>query len=121
MGAACVWRTSSGWAGRRYHISDNKEVFDAEVYAVFQALSIIDQRQESGYRYTAFVDSTSAIERVRSDSIGPGQRFAVAAIEACSRVMSRDSEASIRWVPAHHGVLGDKKADEYVNLVAEGG
>ena len=53
-----------------------------EVYTVYQALSIADQRQESGLRYTLFVDSTAAIERIRSDSIGPGQRFAVAAIES---------------------------------------
>ena len=56
-------------------------MFDAEVYAIFRALSI-DQRQERGHRYTVFVDSTSAIDRARSDSISPGQCFAVTAIEA---------------------------------------
>ena len=120
---ACVWRTHapagglSGWTGRHY-LGNNKEVFDVEVYAIFRALSIIDQRQESGHRCTAFVDSTSATDRISSDSIGPGQRFAVAAIEACTRVLARDNEVSIRWVPAHHGVLGNEKADEYAKAAA---
>ena len=60
----------SGWTGKFFHLGDNKEVFDAEVYAIAQALSVMDQRRGSGRRYTVFVDSTSAIGRVRSDSIG---------------------------------------------------
>ena len=103
-----------------FHLGNNKEVFDAEVYAIFRALSIIDQRQERGHQYTVFVDSTSAIDRVRSDSIGLGQSFAVAAIEACTRIMSRSNEVSVRWAPAHQGVLGNEKADEYAKAVAEG-
>ena len=95
----------SGWASRRYHLGSGKEVFDTEVYTIYQALSVIDQRLWSGHRYTVFVDSAAAIDRVRSDSIGPGQRFAVAAIETCTRVLSRDNDVSIRWAPAHHGVL----------------
>ena len=67
-----------------------------------------------------FVDSTSAIDRIRSDKTGPSQRFSVAAIEACTRVLARHNEASIRWVPAHHGVLGNEKADEYAKAAAEG-
>ena len=91
------------------------------MYVISQALSIIDQRQESGHRYTVFEDSTSAIGRVRSDSIAPGQRFAIAAIETCTRVLARDNEVSIWWVPARHGVLGNEKADEHVKAAAEGG
>ena len=36
------------------------------------------------------------------------------------RVVSRDNGVSIRWVPAHHGALGDEKADEYAKAAAEG-
>ena len=67
VGAACVWRTTGGWDGLCFHLGDNKEVFDAEVHAIYQALEVLDRRQESGRRYTIFVDSTSAIDRVRSD------------------------------------------------------
>lgn len=50
-----------GWTGRRYHLGNNKEVFDAETYAILRALKIFDRRQESGRSYTIFADSTAAI------------------------------------------------------------
>ena len=117
-----MWRTRSpeGWEGRCFHLGDNKEVFDAEVYAIAQAIEVIDQKQERGHQYTIFVDSTSAVDRIRTDAIGPGQSFGIVAIEGCSRVMSRDNEITVRWVPAHHGVPGNEKADEYAKAAAEG-
>ena len=52
VGAACVWKTQEGWTGRRFYLGSNKEVFDAETFAVYQALCAFDQRQERGHRYT---------------------------------------------------------------------
>ena len=95
-------------------------MFGAEVYAIAQAIEVIDQRQERVHQYTIFVDSTSAVGRIRTDAIGLGQSFGIAAIEGCSRVMSRDSEITVRWVPAHNGVPGNEKADEYAKAAAEG-
>ena len=120
VGAACASRIPSGWTGRRYHLGTNKEVFGAEVYAIYRALSIMDQEQRSSHWYTVFVDSTVATEWIRSDSINPGQRFTIATIETCTRLMTRDSEVTVRWVPAHHGVFGNGKADEYAKAAAEG-
>ena len=68
----------------------NKEVFDAEVYTIYRAHSILDRRQESGHRYTLFVDSTAAINRIRSDHTGPGQRFAIA--EVCDQILGRQRD-----------------------------
>ena len=41
-----------GWAGQGYRPGTNKEDFDAEVSAIYIALDILDQRQESCHRYT---------------------------------------------------------------------
>lgn len=68
---------------------------------------------ESGRRCTIFSDSTAAINRVRSDALGPRQRFAVAVSGVCSKITARDNEVSTRWVPAHCKMAGKKKADEY--------
>ena len=119
VGAACVWRTQQGWTGRRYHLGSNK-VFDAEVFAVYRALDVIDQRQETGRRYTVFVDSMSATNRVRDDSLGPGQRFAVAAIEVATRITTRDNSVTVWWVPAHSGAEGNEVADRYAKSAATG-
>ena len=43
VGAACVWKSQEGWTGRRFHLGTNKEVFDAEVLAIYQALSALGQ------------------------------------------------------------------------------
>lgn len=95
VGAACVWRAQDGWTGQRFHLGTNKEVFDAETFAIYRALSTLDRRRESGRQYTVFVDSTSAIARVRNDILGSGQRFAVAAIEVRTRIMTRENRVTI--------------------------
>ena len=119
VGAAYVWQTPEGWAGRRYHLGTNKKASNTEIYAIYQALRAFDQRQESGHRHTIFADSTTAIDRVRTDAIGPYQRFAVASREVCTRVLARENEVAVRWVPAH-GISGNEKADEYARAAAEG-
>ena len=89
-------KSPGGWTGRRFHLGSNKEVFDAEVYAIYQALGTLDQRQEGGHRYTVFMDSTAATDRERGDTIGPGQRFAIVAMEGCSRIGGKDNEVATR-------------------------
>lgn len=106
----------SWWTGRRFHLDTNKEVFGAKVHATYHALSIMDQRQENSQQYTSFVDPTAAVGSIRTDSIGPGQRFAMAAIEACTRLLERGSVVAIRWVPAHRGVPGDGGVGGYAKL-----
>ena len=95
VGAAFVWRSGGRWAGRRFHPGTNKEVFGAEVFAIYQALLWIEG-QGAGGRFIIFADSTAAIERVRMDALGPAQRFAVAAIEACDRIYARGDQIIIR-------------------------
>ena len=55
---------------------------------------------------------------MRTDALGPGQRFAIAAGEVCSLVLARDNEVTIRWVPAHSGAPGNEKADESAKAAA---
>ena len=112
--------TTEGWAGRLYHLGNDKEVFDAETYAIFRVLKEFDRRQESGCRYTIFANSTAAINRIRSDAIGPGQHLARAAVEICSRLVSRDNEVTVLWVPAHVRIAGNEEADRLAKEAAEG-
>ena len=104
---ACFWRLPSGWTGRRFHLRTNKEVFDAERIAIYQDLRVLDRRQESGRQSTALADSAVAIDRVKTNDLGPGQRFAIAATEACDRVPARENGVTIRWLLAHSRVAGN--------------
>lgn len=118
MGAART-RRPKGWVGRRYHLDGNKEVFDAGTYAIFRALKILYQGQKGGRCCTIFADSTAAIDRVGTGAIGPVQQWARAAIEVCSRVMSRDNQVTILWVPAHSGIAGNEEAGRLAKGAAE--
>ena len=43
VGAACVWREGETWSGHRFFLGNNKEVFDAETFAIYQALRSSDE------------------------------------------------------------------------------
>lgn len=61
VGAACAWRSPGGWTGRHYFLGSSKEDFDAGKYAIYRALLIFDQNQESSRQYTVFVNSMTAM------------------------------------------------------------
>ena len=90
-------------------MAKNKEVYDAGVYAIYRTLKIINQRKESG-QHTIFSDSASAVDRARTDSMGPGQRPATATHEVGGHISGRSSATTIRWTPAHQGVEGNEAA-----------
>ena len=119
VGAECAWRTQEGiWEGRRFHLGDNKEVFDAEVFAIYQALRVFESRNRSGRRFAVFSDCQPAIQRVGSDALGLGQCWARAIVEVASRLVASGNEVAIYWVPAHAGVTGNEKADEMAKEAA---
>ena len=65
-----MWKREDGsWTGRRFHLGANKDVFDAEVFAIYQALKAF----EAGHRFAILADSQAAIQRIRTDAAGPGQ------------------------------------------------
>ena len=96
VGAACAWRTREGsWEGRRFHLEDNKEVFDAEVFAIYQALRVFESRGRSGRRFAVFSDYHPAIQRAGSGVLGPGQCWARAITEVASRLVASGNEVAI--------------------------
>ena len=57
---------------------------------------------------------------MRDDDLGPGQRFAEAAIEVCNRIITNDNSVTIRWVSAHKGATGNEVANQYAKSAATG-
>ena len=49
------------WARRGTHLGNNKEVFDAEFFAILRAVQLLNERDESGRPYTVFSGSKAAI------------------------------------------------------------
>lgn len=56
---------------------------------------------------------------MRSDAIGPGQAFTLAAMEVCREITGRGNEVTIRWVPVHSGIEGNEVADRWAKVAAD--
>ena len=88
VGAACAWKKGSGWHGRRFHLGNNKEVFDAEVFAIYQTLRVFESRQGTGRPLTI--------------SQTPRRRFSVSGRTLWARASSgpgRPSRSAREWWP----------------------
>ena len=112
-------KSGEGWTGRCFHLGTNKKVFDAGVFAIYQALKIFGAG-EPRRSFTVFSDSQSAIQRALTDALGSRQQRVRAIIEVCAHLVSRGSEITLRWVPAHKGVKGSEFADGLAREVAAG-
>ena len=81
-------------------------------WRIYQALHFIDRRQGNGLRYT--LHQLHRRHRASADDVlGPGQAHAIAAMGACDRILERDNQVTMRWVPAHNKVEGSESADSY--------
>ena len=110
-----------GWTRKGTYLGRNREVFDAEVFAILRAARPMNGRGERGRDYTIFSDSQAAISRVQHGRCGPAQALARATIAMTNELCGRDNILTIRWIPSHEGVEGNEQADEAARLAAEGG
>ena len=106
VGSAVAFRSGSGWEQQGTYLGRNKEVFDAEVFAVGQALHVLNRRGEKGREYTIFSDSQAALSRVQYDRTGPGQGLAIETITTARAITGRGNKISLRWTPSHEGIEG---------------
>ena len=120
VGAAWAWWQEGEWRGDGSSIGTN-EVFDAEVYALLEAIRLLNDRGETDANYTVFSDSQAAIFRLLHEECGPAQALARAAIEASQELRARGNDITIRWTPSHRGVAGNEKADALARQAAAGG
>lgn len=120
VGAAVAYWKEGSWERRGSYLGKNKEVFDAELFAIRQALEILNDRDERGMHYTIFSDSQAALCRVQHDRTGPGQMQAVAAITLGEAIAGRDNSIALRWTPSHAGAEENELADIMAKGAAEG-
>jgi ribonuclease HI len=120
-GYAVVWKSRQQWVGIKSHMAYNQEAFDAECAALARALEVAVRRRITPGRVTIFTDAQAAIRRMGSDEPGPGQKYAIEARRWITALRQSRPEIviEIRWCPAHKGVEGNEKADEWAKLAAE--
>jgi len=120
-GYAVVWRNGQTWKGIKTHMGYNQEAFDTECAALARALESASRRNTTPERITIFTDAQAAIQRMATDEPWPGQNHALQARRhiATLRRARPGITIEIRWCPAHEGIEGNEKADEWAKLAAE--
>ena len=120
-GYAVAWQKGQSWVGIKNHMGYNQEAYDAECAALARALEEASRRQTVPERVPIFTDAQAAIRRMTSEDPGPGQKYAILARRHIAKLRRARPGITIeiRWCPAHKGVSGNEKADEWAKLAAE--
>jgi len=113
VGCAVVWEEEGMWKKRRVHLGRQKEAFDAEMYAMFEATQVADEMAERKEvtRVTVFMDSQATLRRIQSDEPGPGQVLELRTMNWTDALARMNFQVEFRWVPAHKGIEGNEEAD----------
>jgi hypothetical protein len=68
VGSVVAWKDDDEWTGLKYRVGTNKEVFDAELFAILQATLIRDKAAgmivEGIQKAVIFTDSQAALNRI---------------------------------------------------------
>ena len=113
VGAAIAWwnEKRKSWHTGGLYLGDNKEVFDAEVFALMRAARAFNERGETHQELTIFSDSQAAIARITHDGCGPAQTLARGSLAHVAELHGRGNTVTMRWTPSHAGVVGNEIAD----------
>ena len=80
-----------------------------------------DKEKNDTEAVTIFTDAQAAMRRIVAEEPGPGQKYAVMARKwvAALKAAGPEMRIEVRWCPAHEGVEGNEKADEWAKQAAE--
>jgi ribonuclease HI len=113
-GAAVVWQAQGEFQAEEFYLGTNKEVFDAEVYAIYRALHHAQRLHDSGHTLTKvaiFSDAQAALLRLHNDNEGPGQLLAQRTFFVEKALQRHGIMIEYRWLPSHIGIPSNEAAD----------
>ena len=136
-GAGITWIKGNGkWESRKVYLGKNKEIFDAELYAIDQALDIALRGGRGRGRLTSpkmreilerttnvhiCTDSKAAIGRITHLRPGPGQWLACRIHRRAQELKDYEIGIHILWVPGHTDIEGNERADRAAKDAAKTG
>lgn len=86
-------------------------VYTAELQGIRLAVEIA-KNQTNFQHITIFVDNQAAIRSTHAPGATSGQSLATLASLECGDVTRQGKQLTIRWIPAHTGVVGNELADD---------
>lgn len=87
-------------------LGKNKDVLDAELWGVSEALGIAlkETALRKAHKVTVFSDSQTAIRKIQAAKAGAGQVLRAQIVKRAKELQTRGSEVTIKWVPSHSNV-----------------
>jgi ribonuclease HI len=120
VGAAVVWLDGQNGDYHRKgtYLGNNKEIFDAELFALGEAVKHAAREAEDARNITIFTDSQATLTRIQDDTEGPGQALTRRIIAWEKEIIDSGREIEYRWCPGHAGVPGNEEADQTAKSAA---
>ncbi len=125
-GAAVVWkenRQSNEWITQKITLGKNKEIFDAEMWGISEAVKVAEKkgsRVQQPLAISIFCDSQTAINRLKMMDSKAGQALKSQVYRKVEQLTQQKHKISLRWVPGHSNVEGNEKADMAAKEAAAG-
>ncbi len=103
------------WQERKVGLGLNKEIFDAEMWGISEALKVAERRTQQIWQpwiINTFCDSQANINNSRSCDSRAGQALKMQIYEKARQLVQQGHGIFIRWVAGHSGVEGNERADK---------
>lgn len=124
-GAAVIWKnsTSHRWNVRKVSLGKNKEMLDAELWGISEALKIAPKENTSrkAGTITVFSDSQAAIKQLQESKSNAGQALKIQIFKRAKQLHTHGGELVVRWIPGHSGIEGNEQADKAAKEAATDG
>jgi ribonuclease HI len=123
VGCSVVWRQPNGeWRKEKYHLGKRKEIYDAELYAISEAVTLVIRRnirtREDIKTIHIYTDSTAALNHLKNPNPAPGQWIVRKIVEVESMLKELGYQVEFHWVPGHIEIKGNEIADKTAKEVA---
>ena len=111
VGAAFViYRDMVMWKEAKFRLPDTATVFQAEIFAIFQATLALQQYEGDEGDCYIFSDSMSVLQSLRANEITKSIVFRT--YKLLNKIAAQGYVISLFWIKAHVGIEGNERADE---------
>ena len=124
MAAAVCWeeKSTAKWKEKSMFLGKNKEILDAELWAISEALDIALKIANPRTPITIFSDSQKALRAIALPFTSQENRFLRSLVYQKTEILQRTGHPFIfQWVPGHSGLIGNEKPNLSARNRAERG